>query len=99
MARKLTCQKVKDAFDNAMGVYWDDDKMTDLVEQLKEQFPTWTKTIDKIEEDAGTASNERAEGDAEGAYYQQLWWSVTNRINRMFESRRNREAVRSHQTR
>lgn len=82
---RISRQKVKEELDYAMGVHWSDSDMESLTNHLQDRFPTWRKTINRVMNDAGTASNERSEGDADGPLYDKLWHSVMNRIDRMYK--------------
>jgi hypothetical protein len=85
MKKKLTAKFVKDTLDSAMGLNWGSE-VDEVLERLHDRFPTWTKTIKKLEGWAGDASNERAEPHHGEEYYDDLWWRVMRTVNRMFAS-------------
>lgn len=60
-ARELTFDSAEDQITHAMAEFWESEDVDELEQVLKVRFPRHHKTIDKLIEKAGDASNEREE--------------------------------------
>ena len=81
-SRELTFSQAEDALCHAMGEFWEPDVMLSFFEALKLRFPRHHKTIANIDDWAGDASNERAEGCGTSEY-ERLSYAALRALRRL----------------